>query len=95
LPTGLKGLDADDSLSTFGSFRTLMTQPDPDPSTVAVRARQAATELDAMAEKVNRGQIPPGEVRAMLARSLKPEPAGQPLDWDGAARKYSRSSTEA
>jgi Cytochrome c554 and c-prime len=88
LSSDLKGLDAAESISSLGSIRTLMTMPDPDAATIAERARQASLELDQMAQMVNRGQVAPGEVRAMLARSLKPEPTGQPLDWDRAARKY-------
>jgi hypothetical protein len=88
LSPDLKGLNAENSLSDLGSLRTLMTMPEPDASTVAERARQVSLELDRMARMVNQGQVAPAEIRAMIGRSLKPEPKDQPLDWDLAARKY-------
>ncbi len=88
LPSDLTGLKADDSSSTFGSLRALMTVADPDASTVAVRARQASADLARLAEKVNQGTIAPEEVRSMLGQSLKFADNGPKLDWDGAARRY-------
>jgi hypothetical protein len=87
LPSDLKGIDANDSISSLGSLRTLMTIPEPDPLTIAVRAHQASQELDKLEKQVNEGRIAPGEVRTLLAKSLKPDALNQ-LDWDGVARRY-------
>jgi hypothetical protein len=88
LPPEWKELDAEESISPLGSVRTLMAMPAPDAPTVAERARQASLMLDKLAEKVNRGQVSSTEVQAMLARTLKADAPGRPLDWDRAARKY-------
>ena len=88
LPPTLTGIDADDPIAPLGLLRTEMTRRVPDAAVVAVRARAASGEIGRLADSLNRGQLATGEVRAMLAASLKPDPPDLPLDWDRAARQY-------
>jgi hypothetical protein len=88
LPSGLSGVNVDDPVSPLGALRTLMSQPVPDASTVAQRARAASDELGRMADSLNRGQIAPAEIRRMLTSTLQADASPSPLDWDRAARQY-------
>ncbi len=82
------GLDADESGSTFGQLRELMSRPVPDAALVANRARAASDELGRLAESINGVRIGTGDVRNMLSAALKLDESSRPLDWDGAARRY-------
>ena len=91
LPSGLTGLDADDSISPLGSLRFLMSRPNVDDAQVAElaqRARSVSEKLGQMADAVNRGRIAPSEVRDMLTRTLRSDSTDLPLDWDRAAKQY-------
>ena len=79
------GLEFDASL---GPVRELMAKPIPDAALVAKRARAASDELGRVADSVNRGQIAPSEIRAMLSNAIKIDDSPQTLDWDRAARQY-------
>jgi Cytochrome c554 and c-prime len=91
LPSGLAGLDADDSVSSLGQLRSQMARPfmdDDQVAEVAKRARSAADEMGRLADAVNRGRIEPAEVRAMLSRTFQADSSDLALDWDRAAQKY-------
>ncbi|WP_435017367.1 multiheme c-type cytochrome [Tundrisphaera sp. TA3] len=74
--------------SPLGLLRGVMVEADPDPATVARRARAAADELGRRAELLNRSPLSLAEIRASLADVIAEAPTSLRSDWDTAAQSY-------